>query len=206
MRVLDGWELIFRPKRHLLPPLGQQLNDGGRPGHGLNDELAAFTVDRHTIPGNSNSTGIRAAWLRLLRNRRASLGLDGVESMALTSLCICQIAYGFGEWWRQASWLASAQSPAAGTAAWADLDNWRRSWRDRGRVRRQPPVQLHRFLSETQMVRTNHFCCAVPTPSCSAHNVMNSGSFDWGRESLSALSCELASGGRARRLTVGPAA
>src|SRR6218665_4059767 len=30
-------------------------------------------------PGNSNSTGIRTAWLRLLRNSLASLGLDGVN-------------------------------------------------------------------------------------------------------------------------------
>src|SRR6218665_2712 len=30
-------------------------------------------------PGNSNSTGIRTAWLRLLGNSLASLGLDGVN-------------------------------------------------------------------------------------------------------------------------------
>ncbi len=38
-------------------------------------------------PGNSNSTGIRTAWLRLLRNSLTSFGLDGVdmEGMALFS-------------------------------------------------------------------------------------------------------------------------
>ncbi|MDR2212072.1 MAG: hypothetical protein LBE21_00390, partial [Pseudomonadales bacterium] len=81
--ILDIRELILRLKRRFFFPRGQEFNDVAWFAHRLGDEFCPSRRIKTRSPGNSNSAGIRTAWLRLLRNSLASLGLESGNDIGI---------------------------------------------------------------------------------------------------------------------------